>query len=649
MSVAASILYIGIFFTFIESTFLWLIIPVLELLSGILAGIITRSGRIKAAIFVFMLVNWFVLTIVSVVLFGGLTSPTIALYVLVILTVSLTLGGTPAYFFGVLTSASIFSMYLGEVYGFMPDPLIGVTPFRTLLVHLINLIIAVALVRHAIQEIDKSKAQSKKRGVELDEFVASIEATIAQRTNNIAEQKIFFETLFNNIPVGFVFVDPDNKIVATNNYFEALFGYSHFEVLGKVLDPLVTTEETLSEAEYYTSQSQMGLHPIAKCKRKRKDGSLVDVEMQGVPIIIDGEHMGALAIYRDITDSLSAEKELVENEARFRSLFENSPISLWEEDFSGVKVYLDAVRKSGITDFQKYFEEHADSVIECAQKIKILNVNQATISIFKAKNKEEMLTNISEVLGEDSLDVFREELVALGEGALEFSCEIHQKRLDGKLIIGDLRLSIAPGYADLWEKVFVSIQDITEAKYLESQLKESLSKMEILATTDPLTGLLNRRAIIDFARAELARAGRGDKPLGLALIDMDYLKDINDQHGHLVGDTALRLIGKTLKETLRSYDYVGRWGGDEFLVVIPQASCDVVSKLAERLKAAINDTELDLPDGDKMWLQACIGTTCAPEGDDEVSNIEELLVVADKALYQAKGLGRNKIVFLEIQ
>ena len=647
ISVIASVMYGGIVLAILEMNIIALLIPVLVILSGGVSAILMRRGNIKVSAYLFVLVTWLIFTMVSAFLFGGINSPTISLYVLIIITVGLMLGERPALFFAAMTLAVISFMFFGGIVDIIPEALIETTPFRILLVHAINLAVAAVLVQKAIQIIDRSKAEANMRASELEKFIAMMEDTIAKRTHEISAQKTFFEALFDNIPIAVVTVDPDNKIVACNRSFEVLFDYQQSEVQGLVLDPLVTTEGTLAEAENYTRQTQMGSHPQAICRRKRKDGSLVDVEMQGLPVIIDDKHVGALAIYRDITESLLAEEVLKTNEARFRGLFEDSPISLWEEDFSGVKEYLDQLRRMGVSDFRTYFDEHPDSVLTCAKKIRVLNVNQATVSLFKAGSKERMLSDVSEVLGDLSLDVFKDELVALAEGAQEFACEIHQKRFDGEIIIGDLRLSVAPGYEETWTKVYVSIQDITESLYLETQLKESLAKMEILATTDPLTGLLNRRAIIDSARAELARAIRGDTTMGLALIDMDYLKEINDLYGHIVGDSALLLVSKTLKETSRLYDLVGRWGGDEFLVILPRVDKNSLLRIVERLKGAINASKLVLPDGEEIWLQACIGVTSGPDSKNEINAINELFIVADKALYQAKKLGRNQIVFLD--
>jgi diguanylate cyclase (GGDEF)-like protein/PAS domain S-box-containing protein len=646
LTVTASLIYGGVVLTFIGVDIIPVAVPTLVVLFGGVSLIFLRLGNLRFATYLFMGGMWLTLTVISLFLFSNITSPTIGLYVLIIILVGLTLGVRPAFLFLGLTLMVVVYIYIGNELNILPEPSVSLSPLRTLLVHTINLILTAVLIRRAVRDINKSNANAIQRALELEAFITSMEETVAERTYEITEQKTFFETLFNNIPIAVVSVDPNTNVVACNQSFEELFLYKQSEIVGQPLDPLVATKETMPEAERYSQQTQAG-NPIKTItKRKRKDGSQVGVELFSVPIQIKGRHVGALAIYRDITEEMIAEEILKANEARFRSLFEDSPISLWEEDFSDLKGYLEELRKTGIRDFRNYFDAHPDAVIASAKKIKVLNVNQATVSLFKAESKEELLTDISIILGASSMDAFKDELVSLAEGNLDFACEIHQKKLDGETIIGDLRLSIAPGYEDTWEKVYVSIIDITERKVLEERLKESLAKSEILASTDPLTHLLNRRAITEAATSELARAAREGTVLGIAMIDMDSLKDVNDRYGHPVGDSALQLFGKTLQKATRIYDKVGRWGGDEFLVVIPQMDYKDALKTAERLKEAVNKTRLPLPDGGEMWLGACIGITCSTIGNENNATVDKLLAIADKALYQAKSQGRNQFVFL---
>ena len=129
-------------------------------------------------------------------------------------------------------------------------------------------------------------------------------------------------------------------------------------------------------------------------------------------------------------------------------------------------------------------------------------------------------------------------------------------------------------------------RDIRERKRLEEQLRFSLEEMETLAMQDALTGLLNRRAITDHAEAEWERAQREKRPMSLLLIDLDNLKKINDAKGHLVGDQVLIELAQVIKGSRRRYDWAGRWGGDEFILVLPGANLVEAEEVAERLRSS---------------------------------------------------------------
>jgi diguanylate cyclase (GGDEF)-like protein len=166
------------------------------------------------------------------------------------------------------------------------------------------------------------------------------------------------------------------------------------------------------------------------------------------------------------------------------------------------------------------------------------------------------------------------------------------------------------------------------------------TRLQELATHDSLTGLLNRRALYDIARIELDRATRENSPVSVILLDVDLFKSINDQHGHLVGDRALRLLAETLQQHKRSYDQVGRWGGEEFLVLLPKTNLAEGGRVAERLRLSIANAHLTLPSGQILHVQASFGvsSTSAPP-----MPLDNLLQQADLALYQAKAQGRNQV------
>jgi len=179
---------------------------------------------------------------------------------------------------------------------------------------------------------------------------------------------------------------------------------------------------------------------------------------------------------------------------------------------------------------------------------------------------------------------------------------------------------------------------------LERKLRETLAQMREMAMHDSLTGTLNRRAIYDVIADELDRSRRDEKPLSLILMDIDHFKNVNDQFGHATGDEALRLVAQILKENIRPYDYVGRWGGEEFLVVVPGSDLEETEHLAERLRKAIATLKIPV-DGDEICpLHGSFGVTTAFPAKN--ITIDRLVQRADEAMYLAKEEGRNRVCVL---
>lgn len=176
---------------------------------------------------------------------------------------------------------------------------------------------------------------------------------------------------------------------------------------------------------------------------------------------------------------------------------------------------------------------------------------------------------------------------------------------------------------------------------LETKLLEANARLAYQATHDRLTDLFNRPAITEYAESELARAQRLGNPLSLALFDLDYFKAINDSHGHLGGDEALRHVAQRIASLVRPYDWVSRWGGEEFLVVLPMASMAEAVLIAERIRAGIAATPLALRSGGEVNLTVSGGVACS-DGRPGLA-LDALFQEADQALYVAKAAGRNRI------
>ncbi len=189
-------------------------------------------------------------------------------------------------------------------------------------------------------------------------------------------------------------------------------------------------------------------------------------------------------------------------------------------------------------------------------------------------------------------------------------------------------------------------RDIRERKQFEEQLRYSLDEMQALAMQDSLTGLLNRRAISEHTEAEWARAQRDNRPMCLVLIDLDNLKIVNDSMGHQMGDQVILELAAIINSSKRRYDWAGRWGGDEFMLVLPGTNLVEATEVADRLRVKYMQSELVKRLGGEGLLSLGIACYSGRKGDETVLN--KLIAQADQALYRAKESGKNRVeVYLD--
>jgi len=189
-----------------------------------------------------------------------------------------------------------------------------------------------------------------------------------------------------------------------------------------------------------------------------------------------------------------------------------------------------------------------------------------------------------------------------------------------------VRLQVGKRMIELQEKLNATLQDLTD-----------------LASKDALTGLLNRRAIMEALPKEINRIERQEQTLCIGMCDIDHFKQVNDTYGHIAGDEVLKEVTRRMTDTLREYDLLGRYGGEEFLIITPVDTIDNSKLVYQRICQAVSEQPIEFDGGSITVTISCGVTGYRPKDDDH--SISKVIARADEALYEAKDAGRNRVIF----
>ncbi len=343
-------------------------------------------------------------------------------------------------------------------------------------------------------------------------------------------------------------------------------------------------------------------------------GKALDIKLRGV-VLPGHEHDLAriLLTTEDITDYQQA-RRLAE------SRFHYSPTSLWVEDFSRVKIRLDRLRDMGIDDFRTFLDVHNDFVSLCIDDIVLLDVNQATLDLFNAPDKDSLFKNTHKIFAKEMYQTFREQLIELWDGKIHHQREAVNYALDGSIRNVLLQFTVFPGYEQDWSVVQIALTDITARKKAENYL-------EYLGKHDVLTKLFNR----SFYTEELNRLERSVlRPVSAIFLDMNGLKESNDRYGHDNGDNLLRRLGNILNRTIHNTTYsASRIGGDEFVILMPGAH-------HVHLESTMQTLEELLHIDNQFYSTQPISLSMGQATTTEDETVEDMLKRADAIMYEKK-------------
>ena len=381
------------------------------------------------------------------------------------------------------------------------------------------------LERKVEERTDKLTAANKQLYQEINERKKAEE--------NLLQQSRTLDSFFKYTITPLAILDRYFNFIRVNEAYAASCqrdvsefpGHNHFEFYPS--DARIIFEQVVDTKEPYQTFARPFTYP------DHPEWGVTYWDWILTPILSDtGEVEFLMFSLKDVTERKKAEEALIASEARYRGLFDDSPISLWEEDFSSVKQHIDDLRASGVSDFRAYFEEHPEEVAHCVRATKIIDTNQQTLKLFRADSKEQLIEGLHVIFSKESFDIFKEELITFAGGDTLFQSEAVLKNLADDKLCTVVRLSIAPGYENTWGKVFVSVSDITERKGAEHSLAENEARLRTLVQTIP---------------------------------DLIWLKDAegiylacNTMFEHLFGAKEADIIGKT------DYDFVDRDLADFF-------------------------------------------------------------------------------------
>ncbi|MFX0072151.1 MAG: PAS domain S-box protein, partial [Candidatus Hermodarchaeota archaeon] len=296
----------------------------------------------------------------------------------------------------------------------------------------------------------------------------------------IRESEIKYRTLFDQAVDTVILIDPESgEFVEFNTQAHEHLGYTR-EEFKKLRIP---DFEVLHSAEEVKASFNKILEDgiaMFETRHKTKTGEFRDILVSAKPVEIRGKKY-IQAIWKDISDTKKAEQKLKDSEEKYRELFEKSPISLWKDDFSNIKKYIDNLKAQGVEDLREYLDENLEEFKLIISSIEILDVNKKTLELFKFNTKEDLINRFKDLFPNEAITSYKEGILAFSEGETKFEIELNTLTSVGErlkiLSIGE----IVSGYENDWSNVLISVTDITDLKKTEQLLKESEEKFRNIA------------------------------------------------------------------------------------------------------------------------------------------------------------------------
>jgi len=366
-------------------------------------------------------------------------------------------GGRPGLLATLLSALALAYFHLPPIHNFRVDP--------SNRIPLLLFVVSAVLVSWLSARMNRTLAQLRRVRDEL-------ETRVQERTAELRDQAALLDLTHDTVFAR----DMNDVITYWNRGAKELYGWDKSEIVGKTSHDVLKSVFPGPLAEINRTLLETGRWEGHLIHSRRDGRQLVLASRWALQRDKDGQPVAILETNNDITEQRRAERDLRDSEARYRNIFEAAGVSIWEEDFSQVKAAIDALKAGGVNDLRGYTAAHPEFVRCAIPMVKVTDVNEATVKLFAAKNKENLLTSLDRVFLPETEEVFREELIAIAEGRTHCESETVLQTLTADRLTVLFTITFPRPPAEL-DRVLVTIVDITERKRAEEALQKAEAQL----------------------------------------------------------------------------------------------------------------------------------------------------------------------------
>ena len=318
-----------------------------------------------------------------------------------------------------------------------------------------------------------------------------------------------------------------------------------------------------------------------------------------------------------------------------QSIFQALPVAALLEDCSSLKKTFRKLQRSKIKNMAAQLRKNPELLKQAFREIRILAANRKALEVYGVKKAQEIPENFRRSLTGKNLKALLDEFAALIGRVPDYRGIFNYKTPTGRSCEVLVKFSILPDCEKTLARVLFTLEDVTEQRKAERYLRK-------IAQLDGLTGLLNPKAVEERLEQELSRAMRHKLDFSCLMIDVDHFKYVNDHFGHQKGDQMIRHVAQIIRENVRRSDIIGRWGGDEFLVILPETKPQNAVIAALRIQKYFQLGMTLYLRQDQIKNALSIGISGYP--DKEIKRAKDMVAIADKIMYKAKVSGGDRIL-----